>query len=759
MAIDLDKVVGTDPNNPIRRIRSTGTSSQDEIDRDSLGFLHAIDRAAGITPSGTPDNAVTSQRLQALKQLFGARVATYAAARALDSSTLTDGQLVWKDGFAYPWRVKTGTVTDNGWYLVFTDDSNRYLESTSPTINADIFDGVVGDGTTDDWAGLNKAVTHFNSVTTTQQAVFQFTSKKYRITQPLDFSQTGGERRQVIGGAGFETVEIIVDFDGYGTGAVGEGAFILGDEDSPAYQTAIDLGGFQFTKGPNCTRCPVGVIGILAQSRINNITFGSWNNSLYRCVSWQNTRAQNLTSFSGGKAWEYKDASAITVQQSGTTLTASGAIFDANDVGHTVSIWGTGGSTVRRKAVIVSYTSTTVVEVDVTFTDGAARELYFGCPLVSMTASSAILTADASCFTADDVGLVVWVKGAGASGRILRSKIASYTSATQVTLADNASTTVSDVEFTTPAVDIYSGGAGDASDNTFINLQVENHVGVGVCAQNQDQLKLITTKIHGEQSATSDRYSIAPIWIDQCEGYYQGSFDAQYLGEEKIYGVYQSACFNFDVLTLRSAYDEKILTVGARASGFEGGIIQLNQLSISGANSSNTDLESLIADANSSPAGHVLTGKVSFNEYDASVSYGVRNPGQTDLTFSGGITWNGTAPTGGSERYRYYRVGNLVFFDFRLDYSSSGTTNSSVTIAIPSDMPQPKLLADTGGGEILQMLRGAMSVDNTGASAPALSKCYLRGDGGGGYEVILGLNSSSISAKFASVSGFYFFDI
>ena len=111
-----------------RTAPNNGTPWNDEdIVNDIFGLLQAIDTEAGITPSGTPDNAVTSQRLQALKQLFGARVANYAAARALDSSTLTDGQLVWIDGYSF--MVKTGTVTDDdSTLIVFTDDSNRYLE-------------------------------------------------------------------------------------------------------------------------------------------------------------------------------------------------------------------------------------------------------------------------------------------------------------------------------------------------------------------------------------------------------------------------------------------------------------------------------------------------------------------------------------------------------------------------------------------------------------------------------------------------------
>lgn len=746
----------------------TGTPWEAALVNDVFGMQQALLSFAGLTPSGNPDKVGASQYLRALKMLASRG---YASVSALDGDAdLAVGDVVHTTDYYDGWAGLATPRRGGNVYVIVaaatgTADGGAYIDLTASGLQAKALFigganvmqwGARGDGTTDDHPPLSAAVAWFNSVTATAQAVLEFPANKYRITDALDFSQAGGERRQVLGGAGFEVAEIIVDFNGYGTGAVAEGAFIFGDEASPAYQTSVDLSGFQFTKGPSCDRAPVGVIGILAQSRLSNIIFGSWNNSLYRFVSFQNNRCENLTSFSGGKAWEYKDASSVTVTQSGTTLTASGAIFDVNDVGHTIGVWGTGSSTLRRKMKITSFTSATEVEVDTEFTDGAARELYFAGPLVSITSGNSTLTADASTFTANDVGLVVYVKGAGADGRLLRTTISAFISATQVTLADTAGTTVNDVEFTTPAVDMYSGAVGGASDNTFVNFQIENHVGVGLCMVDQDNLRFVACKVHGEQSATSDRYSIAPVWLEQCEGYYQGSFDAQYLGEEKVYAVWQTACFNFETLTIRTAYDEIILKVDARATGFEGGIIQLDDVTLGGGNPNNADLENLIIDANSDPAGHVLTGKVSWNEFDKTVSYNARNPGSGDQFFTSEVSWNGTAPTGGSERYKWSRVGDLVFFDFRLDYSSAGSSNSNVDIDFPPGMPIPKVFPENIDGEIIKAVDGLMSTNNDGSSPPGLNKeAYIRRDGAGGYTVRVTLNSGSIAAQFASVSGFY----
>lgn len=61
---------------------------------------------------------------------------------------------------------------------------------------------------------------------------------------------------------------------------------------------------------------------------------------------------------------------------------------------------------------------------------------------VSITSGAAILTAASSLFTAADEGKTVQIVGAGAAGAVLNTTITTYTSATQVTVADNAGTTI-----------------------------------------------------------------------------------------------------------------------------------------------------------------------------------------------------------------------------------------------------------------------------------------------------------------------------
>jgi hypothetical protein len=62
---------------------------------------------------------------------------------------------------------------------------------------------------------------------------------------------------------------------------------------------------------------------------------------------------------------------------------------------------------------------------------------------VSITSGTAALTAASALFTAADIGRTVTIVGAGSGGADLETTISGYSSTTSVTLADNASTTVS----------------------------------------------------------------------------------------------------------------------------------------------------------------------------------------------------------------------------------------------------------------------------------------------------------------------------
>lgn len=480
--------------------------------------------------------------------------------------------------------------------------------------------GAAGNGVTDDTAAIQAAVNYLNSITATQPATLVFPAGSYLISNEIDFTATDGFRREVSGGTGFETAQLLVNFSGYD-----KYVFKLGNPASPAYQRGISIKGFQFTKFNSAHQSPVGIGGnALAQSRISDIVFGSWDNTTVQLYAPQNCRFQNITAFSGGKSWTYKFVPGVTALQNGTTLTASSGVFSASDVGKTVSLWGPAPNFARRKTVVTAYTSPTQVTVNSSFVDVTPLQIYFGSPGAAMTLASTLLTADADCFSASDVGIVIYVQGAGGSGRLLRARIATYVAPNQVILSTAAQATVSNVAFATAAVEVQSDGApsgSGASDNSFYALQIEGHSGIGLVLLDADQLSIEATKIHGEQNPTATRYSLSTIWAEQASGYYQGSFDAQYLGAEKVYGVYQTGVFNFESLYSRTAAGEIFLRVGLRALGFEGGLFQIDDVNFAGVAAATTNFNDLVIDANTPIPGYVFSGLQTENSADKSKVY------------------------------------------------------------------------------------------------------------------------------------------
>jgi hypothetical protein len=622
--------------------------------------------------------------------------------------------------------------------------------------------GATGDGTTDDTAAIQLAIDAFNAVRATSPATLMFPAGKYRVTGSLNFTlpASGNQRGEVIGGDGtYEVATIIADYGGNNADPV----FKIGDIMAPASQAGISMYGFRFDKAAQQYQ-PIAILGSrIAQSRLANIVVGEWNNTFLSLATPQNCRFENLTFFGCGKTWLYKDTTGITATQATTTVTASAPIFSANDVGHYISIWGPGPSFSRRKMLITAFTSMTVVTVDFSFTDAVQKSLYFDQPLVSMTAGTSTLYADTSCFSSNDIGAFVYVKGAGAGGRLLRGKITAQSGNT-ATLDVTALTTVTNVEFGNAAVEVYTDvtAQNGGSDNSFVNLQVESHGGIGFISKDNDLLAFSNAKLHSEQTPVQtipSRFSLAPIWIDQTDGYYNGGFQGQYLGKSKIYATYQTSSFVFQSLSFRTAYNENIIECGLRASGFDGGLVQFDGIALAKAFSGKT-VDELCIDANTSPKGYLFTGKVSFNDYNLTRAY-AGNEG----TFGWGavtastITWSGTPPTiptPGGLSYKWQRIGYIVFYEFRLEYTVAGALNLGVSIAKQADMPDPYYAEPSPvAGEFISPCKGFI---DTGATAVPSSLCnsYTTYSSTSGINFNTALNSGSINALIACINGFYF---
>ena len=480
--------------------------------------------------------------------------------------------------------------------------------------------GAAADGVTDDTAAIQSAVRAFLASSETRKLVF---GARHLVTDSIDFTHTGGKRGELVAGDTIGMCNIIVKYNGYGADAKTGAVFQGGDAGNPAYQTAIGMSGFLFTRDASISRPPLGIQGAsFAQSRIDNIDFGGWENTTISLLTPQNVRMDTVTTFGGGLTFGALDADGITVTQFGNTLTASAPIFTTAHVDRWVAVWGTGSSTYRRKVRITGFTSSTVVTVEESLTDATPRRLILGSAGATTTAGGTSLVADEACFTSDHEGLVVWIAGAGANGGLHRATLTSYVDANTFTISPAAETATTKAEFGVAAVEIYSDpdfGNG-ASDVQITKLQIEGHKGIGLCVSDVDILH-VQGKIHAEQTINSrGDASISAIWADRWAGSFRGDFDGQYIGRSRAYVTNQTKSLHIPSLHTRLAYNDTILFVGPYFPTYEGAMVVVGDVATSGGSSTETINSGLFRET--SPGyGYTLNGTVSQAEYDKTLNY------------------------------------------------------------------------------------------------------------------------------------------
>jgi len=176
----------------------------------------------------------------------------------------------------------------------------------------------------------------------------------------------------------------------------------------------------------------------------------------------------------------------FSIAASSTTMTASGPVFSADDVGRTLTL-AINSTATPQTFQIVGYTDPQTVTV------GAVRKLNFtnapgsfGGVRGSMTTGSNVLTLEADVLTSDDIGRKIYVVSAALNGSIPRPlpAIISGVSGTSITLSAQAQRDVALAELVfDPAVDF---GDADFSVNERTNdlycsgLHIERHRGCGL---------------------------------------------------------------------------------------------------------------------------------------------------------------------------------------------------------------------------------------------------------------------------------------
>ena len=96
----------------------------------------------------------------------------------------------------------------------------------------------------------------------------------------------------------------------------------------------------------------------------------------------------------------------------------------------------------------------------------------------------------------------------------------------------------------------------------------------------------------------------------------------------------------------------------------------------------------------------------------------------------------GAAPSGATNNtYNWTRIGNLVTYQFTLRYASAGTTVTAVSIALPSDMPNPVEQSGlTAGSDNLAPLTIRATNGTSGTSTNGSGGSLRRNAGDTAYE-------------------------
>ena len=130
----------------------------------------------------------------------------------------------------------------------------------------------------------------------------------------------------------------------------------------------------------------------------------------------------------------------------------------------------------------------------------------------------------------------------------------------------------------------------------------------------------------------------------------------------------------------------------------------------------------------------------------------------TSGTYTGTITWNGTAPTSGTFTYRWTRIGKMVNINISLIYAVIGASNSTLTVTLPSDAPTPAKPAGlTSALNQLYPIVGSVNITNASTLTNSATRGFLRNNAANnGFEFVL--NYSAPTAANAYITCTYFTD-
>lgn len=441
--------------------------------------------------------------------------------------------------------------------------------------------GAVGDGVTDDTAAMQAWASYTDAMRDEGPNTFLVPPGRYLLTDTVSFRRATGSGFQC--DFRFDGAEFVCDFN---RSLSRMALFDFGDGSNPSerqVQYRI-LGRFKLSRGPNCTYAPVAVrCWGTGQTFIKSMDLSSWDNSGLELHGVQNFSVYDLTLFSGGHHFGYRDATASRYRRTGTTLNrVSGTFqFQASDVGKTISLRGGARS---YTAVIQSISSPTscVLNAEAAFNDTVDRTMRFGSAAPRTTASSATITIDGDEPLEGKVGLRVAIPRAGENGKTFFATVISENPGTRtltldkpvpVTLNPVANPLTQTTEIGVGALAIYSDidvyGAG-ISQLRFYNLHIEEFRGVAITVDDAEKVHFFGVKMEGLLNHSSGhRTSYGAIWANRLAGTFVGELGGMYLGQYHFRFADQAQTFNFIDLNYRSDQNQMLMRVGPMLANSE----------------------------------------------------------------------------------------------------------------------------------------------------------------------------------------------
>ena len=594
--------------------------------------------------------------------------------------------------------------------------------------------GATGDGSTDDGTAIQACHDAWLNVLGGDGGILWYPGTYY-TTKPA-FSDAVVDALASVSGvshmsqrsfAGLGTVRIKPQYTPRGTRTAGLLNGLVADIPffeccTGSKQVIYNFDGLEFEGAEDDTLDPIPLKAVnWNQSVLDNIRISLFKNTGLHMESINNTRSVNVTVRHCGfqptgenSSGFLADGVTFNLSNATTTLTASANVFSSSDVGKWIFIYASG--TVVHVTTIASYTAANEVELTDAATDDYV-DAYgsFGIVKGSISSSDGTLTLDSNCVPAGFEGALVHVMNAGyedtsGSGgfnrsemKLLSARISTRTSASEVELAHNARSTVSDVPvifmpqvFIGFSADTWSF-AGHNNDFQCYGWRVEasgaaDRGVVGMVASQVLDSYWVQSKIHGIPPTYANfAGNMSLLLADNCKHihftscmYTWGCYSAEY-AQRTVTGA--RSCL-YDI---GPSFGDPVAYLKFAFWAIDPSNVDDCKIIVNGGYNNYT---SMTVDANT--MYYRLLGSATFQKNIDQVG-GIKQRGNplsyypsSSTTYTPTVTFGGTeiSTAGGAyttQTGRYERFGNQVWFFVNVTLSAKGTATGRMDISLPVD--------------------------------------------------------------------------